>query len=1327
MSGGTGPYNVVWPFDGSSGLCLSNIPSNTYIVNATDDNGCPAQATVTVSDLSGPSASITSQTNVTCFGGSDGAATALITGGLAPYNYQWDANAANQTTPTASNLVQGTYTLTITDQNGCIASTSVTITQPADFVVQGLTTNPTCFGDTDGQIAVTLTGGTAPYTYDWNDPANQTTPTASGLGDGSYTVVITDDVGCNTFAQYNLFDPLQFVAFANNTPLLCNSVCDGTATATFNNNNGAVSYLWNDGNSQTTATASGLCAGNYEVTMTDNAGCIATATTTITEPTTLSGTIDLVGDVTCNGLCNGFANANITGGTAPYTFSWSDGSTNPTAINLCVGNYSVDVTDANGCQITLNATITQPTAMNGNMTNVNVSCYGLQNGQATFSVGGGVAPYTYQWDDLNFQTTAVASNLFAGNYNVTVTDDNGCVLTENIVITQPNQIAANVNVTNSNCGQNNGNVCVNISGGVLPYQFVWNDPNQQTSACAVNMLAGTYTVTVTDNNNCVFDTIVNINDILGPTVTFNDLTDPSCNGLTDGEINMTVTGGTLPYATYAWDNNGNNIANNTASLTNIGNGCYTLTVIDDAGCAASNTQCLFEPNALNSAITNSQNVSCNLACDGNATVSSAGGTLPHTIAWTNGANTNFNGNLCAGTYQVTITDDNGCQSNASVTITEPDPLVTSVLTEIDVTCFGLTNGQASISVAGGTAPYLHTWNPLVSSSTITTGLAAGGYNIQTVDANGCITNIGVTINSPSELTGTMTVQDATCGDCNGEVTYIPAGGTAPYTYLWDNGQTAITATGVCAGNFGGTVIDANGCTYNTLENVVNIAGPVISTVGFVSPSCNGLSNGSATPDFGGGTAPFNYAWSNGQTSQTAVGINAGNYCVTITDANSCVTTSCVNVTQPNQLVSIPDGSTTICFGQETQIWASGAGGTIPYTINWTGANTAGFTGQGPILVSPEFSQEFCFRVEDGNGCLSDISCIPITVTPALQVTLPADLFICEGDNYLISGTYSGGSGDPYQYQWYQNNYPGPAIGAGPTLDVSPTGVTSYIVELTDGCSTPAFDTIQISLNPNPSAFLNVVNPNECAPGTINFIANSDIGTTFNWDFQCDGTEDLSSANTTASFTYNDPGVYDVCLEVISDEGCVTLVSEIDGVEIYSNPIANFTANPETTTMTNPYVDFTDLSSDAFQWYWDFNGDGNFDDSIQNPSHFYEFPGTYNVGLTIFNAFGCTDYIEIPYTVKPDQNIYVPNAFSPDGDGTNDFFFVGGIGLDVEVFDIYVFNRWGEIIWEGHSPTAQWDGMHKNVPVQTDVYVWQLNTVDVNGSPVKMNGHVTVIR
>jgi gliding motility-associated-like protein len=1331
LSGGTGIYNVVWQYNGSTNLCESGLAANTYIVDGFDANGCNAQISVTVSDLSGPTATITSQTDVTCFAGADGSGTALITGGVQPYDYLWDGNAGNQITPTASNLSLGTYSLTITDASGCAASTSVTIIQPDSIQINGAMIDPTCFGYTDGQITASAIGGDGNFSFSWNDPANQTNNVASGLPIGNYIVTVVDGNGCSNFNQFSLFEPAELNGIMNFTDVQCNAACNGTATITFVNGAAPVTFLWDDPSAQTTSTATGLCVGNYSVILTDNSGCFDSVSVAIAEPTVLTSQLDNSGNVTCSGFCDGFATVAAAGGTGPYSYSWTNGAITPTIANICAGNYTCTVTDAQGCISTTSVQITQPVSLTGVTSFIDVTCYGQQNGTAGIVASGGTLPYVYQWDDLNFQTTSVASGLFAGTYNISVIDAQGCTIDQVVIVGQPTQVSGNVTPVSTNCGQNNGQACIGVSGGTVPYAYAWNDPNAQTTACALGISAGTYTVTVTDGNNCVYDTIININDIAAPAITLNGSIDPSCFGLADGSVDMTVTGGVAPYMSQQWVDAASNPVGlpNTSVINLIGDDCYTLQVTDGAGCISALTECINEPNPLNSAILTSQDVTCYLACNGEANLGINGGTVPYATAWSNGDNTTGVIGLCAGTYQANVIDANGCTTSSSVTITEPAQLLSNIATFQNTSCDGSCDGSIQIGINGGITPYFNSWTPNVSSTTMANSLCAGGYNIVTTDANGCTTSSSATVNSPPPLAGNFTVVDATCGLCNGSITFNLTGGTAPYSYLWDDGQTTQTANNVCAGVFEGVATDANGCTFTLVHNMMNIPGPQINNINWTQPSCFGVSNGTASPDITGGTAPFTFNWpSSGQNVQNAVGLAAGTHCVTVTDANGCIITDCATITEPASLVAIPDGSTFICYGDSTQIWANGLGGTLPYTINWTGANITGFIGQGPIFVNPTQSDDFCFRITDANGCLSSLECVDITVTPPLSVVLPADQFICDGADFDIIGMYSGGDGSPYVYDWTEVTYPGASVATTANLNVSPTGPTWYFVQLTDGCSTPAVDSILIDLNPNPVAFMNIVNPTSCAPGSIDFIANSDIGVSYEWDFECDGTTDIVSAGNVANNYYTTPGVYDICVNVISAAGCSTMVTEPAGVQIFANPVADFEYTPLQTTITDPYIYTSDSTGGISSWYWDFDNDGTIDDSTgSNSTYEYLYAGEYTVGLTVVNANGCTDSTTISYTVLPDQNIFVPNAFSPDGDGQNDFFYVKGIGLNLEEFDLFVFNRWGEIIWEGHSPDDQWDGRVNNIIQQQDVYVWKLITVDIEGTSIEVHGHVTLIK
>jgi len=290
------------------------------------------------------------------------------------------------------------------------------------------------------------------------------------------------------------------------------------------------------------------------------------------------------------------------------------------------------VTDDNGCQDSACVTITEPPALTIAITSNNVSCYNACDGDATVTVGGGIPPYTYLWNDPSFQTTPIAINLCDGSYTVTVTDSNGCVTSGNVIITQPQELSMIVSdTTASTCGFQNGSACVTVIGGVSPFVIQWNDPDLTVGSCIDTVFAGVYNPIVTDANGCSFTTLVIIDDIIGPFIT-----DASCGGTCDGTAIVFISSGTPPF-TYVWQNSsGDTVGTNTDSISGLCGGTYTRTVIDANGCIETDAFTINAPATINSAIFPSNDVSCNGLCDGDATVSVSGGSPPYTYSWTNG-------------------------------------------------------------------------------------------------------------------------------------------------------------------------------------------------------------------------------------------------------------------------------------------------------------------------------------------------------------------------------------------------------------------------------------------------------------------------------------------------------------------------------------------------------------------------------------------------------------------------------------------------------------------------------------------------------------------
>ena len=452
-SGGSGGYTYSWSPTGGTGSTATGLAAGSYTLTITDNVG---ESIIRNFSIIQPATALAvtpaSQTNIACFGGSNGSASVNTpTGGTPGYTYNWaPGNPAGDGTASVTGLTAGTYTVTVTDANGCAATQSFTITQPVSAlaVTPSSQTNIACFGGASGSATVnTPTGGTPGYTYNWTpgNPAGDGTASVTGLTAGTYTVTVTDANGCTATQSFTITQPVSALAVtpSSQTNIACFGEASGSATVnTPTGGTPGYTYNWTPGNptGDGTASVTGLSAGTYTVTVTDANGCSATQSFTITQPASALSTATGGGqtNVSCNGGTNGTASVSPSGGTPGYTYSWSPaGGTSATASGLSAGTYTVTVTDANGCTATRTYTITQPNVIStatGSQTNV--SCNGGTNGTASVSPSGGTPGYTYSWSPAG-GTAATASGLAAGTYTVMVTDANGCTATRTYTITEP--------------------------------------------------------------------------------------------------------------------------------------------------------------------------------------------------------------------------------------------------------------------------------------------------------------------------------------------------------------------------------------------------------------------------------------------------------------------------------------------------------------------------------------------------------------------------------------------------------------------------------------------------------------------------------------------------------------------------------------------------------------------------------------------------------------------------------------------------------------------------------------------------------------------------
>jgi hypothetical protein len=727
------------------------------------------------------------------------------------------------------------------------------------------------------------------------------------------------------------------------TPVSCFGGNNGTVSLTTSGGTSPYTYLWNNGS--TTANQTGLSAGTYSLTVTDANSCTATFSVTLNQPTAIS----LSPSATNTGCSQntGSASVNASGGTSPYTYLWNTNATTSSISNLSAGTYSVTVTDNKNCTATSSVIVNSAGGLSASIAGSNINCYGNATGSVSVSIINGAQPITYNWS--NGSTSSSINNLTAGTYSVTVTDGNGCSSILTKTITQPTPLNITTIPANANCGSASGSVATTVTGGTTGYSYLWS--NGATTANIFNVAAGNYTLTVTDNNSCTATALATVNNVGSLPVTVSS-TNILCNGSNSGTASVNVTGGTAPF-TYNWSN-----GSSTASINNLMAGTYTVTVTDGNGCSATASQTVTEPTALQVNVT-STNTLCGTT-NGSIAAAASGGTGNYSYFWSNGATTASVSNLGAGSYTVTVTDNNNCTATSSGIVNASGNLSVNVLS-INVSCHGGNNGSATVNVVSGNPPYTYNWSNGAQGNQ-QNSLAAGSYLVTVTDNSSCQQIESIVITEPAPLAVLVNTTDVSCGATNnGSATSVVSGGTPGYNYTWSTGSTASSVSGLTAGSYSVVIGDANHCSATANFSIIQQSGPTLS-LSATNLLCNADFSGVVVAAVSGGTPNFTYNWSNGASTSGLTGIAAGNYTLTITDANNCSATSSVTVTEPPAL-SFATSTTNCNAGQNNgSISVSNiTGGTSPYTLEWSNGDTT-------ATISNLAAGLYSVTVFDGNGC-----------------------------------------------------------------------------------------------------------------------------------------------------------------------------------------------------------------------------------------------------------------------------------------------------------------------------------------------------------------------
>ena len=1274
---------------------------------------------------------------VSCNGASDGEIDTTVTGGTigSGYTYAWSVTGGGtdisaSTSADQLDLKAGTYTVVVTDANGCTQTDSYTLTEPDVLAVSGVVKQyiggiqVSCNGANDGEIDTTVAGGATDYTYAWSVTGGGTDISASTSADqldlkaGTYTVVVTDANGCTETDSYTLTQPDALsldssqVDF-NGFNVSCFGALNGEIDLTVTGGTPVYTYEWSSsdgtGYDPTSQDQTDLSSGTYIVKVTDSNNCEISGTFVVAEPPPLVLTATLSDfngfNISCNAGNDGIIDITATGGLLVtgdnYTYAWtqSNGGSGVDASSedqtgLTVGTYTVLITDSNDCTITKSYQIVEPdligfTGVKSDYNGYGISTAGNNNGTITITSSGGSGGNTYDWSTDDGSGIVVGdqnqNTLTAGTYILKITDSNGCNITKSFTLTEPAEllISLGTDPTNILCyGDSTGLIKAIITqAAVPPYTFTLNGENYLGEIVfesfsnitdlnyTFNVKAGEYSITVTDLNGSTKTTNTRVYTqpdaplSISETISvFNDY-NISCTGALDGAIDITVSGGTLTGTnyTYSWTSSvGSSDLTETRTAedqTGLGTGEYTVIVTDEGDCTITKSFVLTEPEKIVYSLNNKTDITCFGDNDGSIEISVSKGTGAYVYEWTlegvvvNKNDTTSLKNLGPGVYNLKLTD--GCEIlSFNYKIVEPELLTVNLDQKIDILCFGDSTGEISVTVAGGISPYNYEWidnfgNKYnrdignVFNKGDLSNIPIGIYDLTVTDKNGCIATLKTELTQPDDLVINFDKIDLNCYEQNdGTIKITPTGGVAPYTYKWSDFGNGPERTNLSAGIYTVNVTDKNLC-EKTIDIEI-IQAPLFNIVPVITPvTCFGADDGTITLNIDGGEDPISVTWADDATAgDSRTNLKPGNYNVILNDGSGCVIERTFQILEPEELrlSSVLSDAIDCDNPLSGSIDLQVIGGNPPYSFLWSnGETTEDLTDIG--------ANNYKVTVTDSKGC-KVVETFVIKRQLDLEVKLDTSLrIVCESrEVYQVNKLTISGGVFPYKVKWSDGivlNVPGDKA---EIMETKTEG--AYQVEVTDflGCTkTILFDVAVPKL------------------GYPDFDYTSFYLQEFN------------------ALTFNDP------------------------------------------------ITFSNLSTENFlSVEWDF-GDGT-TSSLNNPTHTYTETGSYDVTIYVTYVGGCVYELTKTIYIGESYELELPNAFTPNGDGLNDTFRPVYYGFTEIV--LKVFDTWGTLIYFEKAEKGKmngWNGTINTRPAENGNYIYQVSGKTFNGELVYKNGPFTLLR
>ena len=1112
---GVGPYTYEWtkidPVKGDSvvtNIASAVVDAGEYYIKIEDANGCVWEDYTTVyAPLKELTVKLESKQDVQIRGNATGAIDITVEGGtpdaVTGYTFIWSGNGITDTNKyleDQQDLVAGTYAVTVIDSKGCKATLSVIIYEPTEIHVEQVVKDTQCAGDANGVISLNIVGGTTPYYIRWEDAAGNLIDEGEGLNEISglvaaeYKYIITDNDG-NTLSDFatvgenaplkvttSLLSELENKCYGNEDAYIILEIAGGTGKGTYK-----VNWLGLDpAKLESDTKAVNLPATTYTIDIEDKNKCNIQHVVTVTQPALEFGlkSVTVVQNI-CHDGAEGSIDIELQGGTPNYTYIWQGDGVNPSAedqVGLKAGkDYSVKVYDANGCMWEDTFTMENPAELTLSLSAKDITCKGAKNGTIEATVTGEM-PFTYAWTDPT--GTATFANVhkidceIKGRYSVEVTDKLGCTKTDGVDIYEPTEVTGRVEITNITCNdENDGKVRVYAEGGSGIFTYALYKVGEVTPISTSNeqgrLEGGAYQYKVLDENACAWTSPVIHIDNPAPIEIVPVVSNVTINGLSNGAIDLDITGGTqgLTGYTIQWLN-GPSIVTDPADaaynadqeiITNLKAGRYTVVVTDANNCAATIVVEVTQPEVITLDI-DVTDVRCYADANGKILLSNiAGGTGNYTITWV----AQNSGNTYAGTmidqlpadiYELKVVDDAGAEFTKEIEVKQPDEIVIRTVPELSrlsVDCFGSATGEITVDITGGNAPYVYNWVGVSGSNVDTvTGLTAGTYGIILTDSKNCMHNsYKETIKGPvGKLDITETIVENKCyGEANAQIEIQVSGGTAPYTYLWTGaGLDAAVVNDqnqyhLYNGNtYKVTVIDALNCTLDRVYNLEERFELLVATSS-KDVLCYRDRTGELHATVSGGTGPLSYIWESEDASYSSTVLDitdlyAGKYSFTVQDSIGCVVVREEEINEPDSLLASITGSSALCGGiDDGELYVDVKGGTQPYTYVWQKdydtANPVGFGAHLTNLGAGEYE----IFIEDRNKCKAyDKTTIRASVPMQIIPVEKIDVTIYGGNDGVIEIDATGGTA-PLTFTW-----------SGPTIDPNAPVTGKRIEDLVAG-------------------------------------------------------------------------------------------------------------------------------------------------------------------------------------------------------------------------------------------------------------------------------------